>query len=63
MTNAQENNKNRQEIARMRMDQANARRVNAMLGSEEDWDKANAVLQAAAAEWKEAVREAVENNW
>lgn len=60
MTPAQEANVRRQEVARMRMDQACEARVDAMNVSAEAWDRADAVYQTAAREWQEAVREAAE---
>jgi hypothetical protein len=63
MTNAQQENVNRQVVARMRMDQACAARCDAMSVSAEAWDRADAVFQAAAKDWQEAVREGVETRW
>jgi len=63
MTPAQQANVTRQEVARMRMDQACQARVDAMNVSPEAWDRADAVFQAAAREWQEAVREGVETRW
>lgn len=60
MTPVQEANVRRQEVARMRMDQACEARVDAMNVSAEAWDRADAVFQAAAREWQEAVREGAE---
>jgi hypothetical protein len=61
MTPVQEANVRCQEVARMRMDQARERAVDAMNESWEAWERAEFVFQAAAKEWQEAVREGAES--
>lgn len=61
MTFNAEKNRNDQEIARMRMDQAQQRRVDAMAANDEAaYNRATRVWEAAAADWQETVREGAE---
>jgi hypothetical protein len=60
MTNT-DKNRNDQDTARMRMDQAQERRVDALAANDEAaWDWATMVWEVACKDWQQTVREGAE---